>query len=77
LASSLTGTTHASSATPNGGGVVAGIVGERYAASTTRRRTFTCSRSPDTRDVTKWSTPFAWYSLADRKVTRPVPRNRR
>ena len=40
-ASSLMGTTRTSSATPNGGGVVEGIVGDRYVASTTRRRTST------------------------------------
>ena len=76
-ASSLTATTRTSAATPNGGGVVAGIVGARYAASTTLRRTSTRVVSPDTRDVTRWSSPSVWYSLPARKATRPVPTKRR
>ncbi len=77
FASSLIGTTSASSATPNGGGVVAGIVGDRYVASTTRRRTPTRVVSPDTSDLTRWESPSGRYSLAPRKVTRPEPTNLR
>jgi hypothetical protein len=50
--SSPTEITSAPSLTANGAGVVAGIVGERYAASTTRRRGLIRTRSPDTRDLT-------------------------
>ena len=42
------------------GGPVAGIVGDRYVASTTRRRTAICTVSPDTRDVTRCAEPSVW-----------------
>lgn len=72
-ASSLTAITSTSSPTANGGGVVAGIVGERYVASTTRRRTSISTVSPETREVTSWVVPSVWWSQPPRKVTRPDP----
>ena len=76
-ASSLTATTSTSSATANGGGVVAGIVGDRYVASTIRRRTSTRTVLPETCEVTRCEEPSAWCSDPPRKVTRPEEMNRR
>ena len=53
-------TTRTPSARPNGGGVETGMDGARYVASTTRRRTFTGTCLPDTRDVARWSAPSVW-----------------
>ena len=76
LASSWIGATRTSSLAGNGAGVVAGMVGDRYVASTTRRRTFTGAVSPETSDVTRWDEPSVRYSLPPRKVTRPDWRKR-
>ena len=71
------GMTLAPSATPNGGAVVAGMVGARYVASTTRRRTSTRTVSPEASDVTRCDDPSVVYSLPPMKVTRPDASRRR
>ncbi len=76
LASSWIGATRTSRPAAKGAGVVAGMVGDRYVASTTRRRTFTGVVSPETSDVTRWEEPSPRYSLPPRKVTRPDPTKR-
>jgi hypothetical protein len=53
------------------------MVGDRYAESTTRRRTSILVVSPETREVTRWEVPSVRWSLPPRKLTRPEPRKRR